>query len=121
MNWIKNIPNDWSVSEFQNVAELKHGYQFRNYDYTEEGIKIFKITQIEGDGKINIANCSTIDKNRLDQFDRVVLNRGDILMALTGATIGKIAKFNTEELLLQNYRVGNFLPLNSDVLDKEYF
>lgn len=121
MRWVNELPQDWLVSEFQKIAELKHGYQFRNYDYTNDGIKIFKITQIEGEGKINISNCSTIDKNRLDQFERVVLNKGDILMALTGATIGKIAKFNSDELVLQNYRVGNFLPLNSDVLDKEYF
>ena len=29
-------------------------------------------------------------------------------MALTGATIGKIARYNSDETVLQNYRVGNF-------------
>jgi type I restriction enzyme, S subunit len=41
-------------------------------------------------------------------------------MALTGGTIGKIIKaVDINELLLQNYRVGNFYP-KSDNLNKEF-
>ena len=121
INWLNKIPEDWKVEEFRNIAELKHGYQFRNYDFTEEGIKIFKITQIKGDGIADISSCSYIDINRIDEFERVILNKGDILIALTGATIGKVARFNYDELVLQNYRVGNFFPLDEAILLKEYF
>ncbi|ADF54973.1 MAG: restriction endonuclease subunit S [Zunongwangia sp.] len=121
LNSLNRIPENWEVVDFRNVAELKHGYQFRNYDFTDKGIKIFKITQIKGDGIADISSCSYIDINRIDEFKRVILNKGDILIALTGATIGKVARFNFDEIVLQNYRVGNFIPLNENILNKEYF
>jgi type I restriction enzyme S subunit len=122
MKYIKDkIPDNWEIVTFREVAELRHGYQFRNYDFTEDGIKIFKITQIKGDGIADISSCSYIDANRVDEFERVLLNRGDILIALTGATIGKVARFNFDEIVLQNYRVGNFFPLSEEILNKEYF
>ncbi|MCH3885665.1 restriction endonuclease subunit S [Tenacibaculum aquimarinum] len=116
-----SIPSDWSIVKFDEVAELRHGYQFRNYDFTESGIKILKITQIKGNETVDLSSCSFINENRLDEFERVIINKGDILVALTGATIGKIARFNSEEIVLQNYRVGNFFPLNSTSLSKDYF
>lgn len=119
-NFLNNIPKNWQIIKFSDVAELRHGYQFRNYDFTEDGIKIFKITQIKGDGMTDISSCSFIKKNRLNQFNKFIINKGDILIALTGATIGKIARFNEEELVLQNYRVGNFFPLDENTLNKEY-
>jgi len=115
------IPEDWDVKKFSEVAEIKHGYQFRNYDFTKEGIKVFKITQIKSNGVIDVSSCDFIDKNRLKEFERVLIKKGDILMALTGATIGKIARFNNiNEPLLQNYRVGNFIPIKEHILSKDY-
>ena len=65
LNSLNRIPENWEVVDFRNVAELKHGYQFRNYDFTDKGIKIFKITQIKGDGIADISSCSYIDINRI--------------------------------------------------------
>ena len=115
------IPIDWDIVRFDSIAELRHGHQYRNYDFTDEGIKILKITQIKSDETIDLSSCSFISGNRLEEFQKVVINKGDILIALTGATIGKIARFKSEELVLQNYRVGNFFPLKEDVLYKDYF
>jgi type I restriction enzyme S subunit len=117
----EHIPSNWQVKKFENVAYLRHGYQFRTYDFTEEGVKVFKITQIKSEGSIDISGCSLISEERLEYFERVKLSRGDILMALTGATIGKIARFNSDETILQNYRVGNFFPLNDQELNKDFF
>jgi type I restriction enzyme S subunit len=118
---IGSYPSDWNLAILNSVAELKHGYQFRTTDFTKEGIKVFKITQIKSNGVIDISSCDYIDKSRLEDFNRVIIQKGDILMALTGATIGKIARYNSDEMVLQNYRVGNFLPLDEKVLSKDYF
>jgi type I restriction enzyme S subunit len=85
------------------------------------GIKVFKITQIKGDGTIDISNCDFIDTSRLESFRKFVINKGDILMALSGATIGKISRFKSNEVVLQNYRVGNYIPLDENILCKDYF
>ncbi|MCF8374651.1 MAG: restriction endonuclease subunit S [Bacteroidales bacterium] len=118
---IGSCPSHWGVVKFSTVAELKHGYQFRTTDFTDQGIKVLKITQIKDNGSIDISSCSYIDSKRLESFEKNIVKNGDILMALSGATIGKIGRYKSEETVLQNYRVGNFIPLNEEVLDKDYF
>ena len=115
-----SIPNDWGFVRFEKVAELRHGHQFRSYDFTEDGIKIVKITQIKGNGNMDISSCSFVDINRIDEFQGDIIMKGDILIALTGATIGKIARCNSHEVLLQNYRVGNFFSKNEKKLCRNY-
>lgn len=116
-----SYPSHWSLVTFDTVAELKHGYQFRTTDFTSSGVKVFKITQIRNDGVIDISSCDFIHASRLNDFNKNIIQKGDILMALTGATIGKIARYKENEVVLQNYRVGNFLPLDENVLSKDYF
>lgn len=118
---IGSYPSHWKLVVLDSVAELKHGYQFRTTDFTSEGVKVFKITQITSNGVIDISSCDFIDIKRLDDFRKNIIQKGDILMALTGATIGKIARYDSDEIVLQNYRVGNFLPLDNSILSKDYF
>jgi len=119
-NILGDVPINWSVVKFDTVVELIHGYQFRTSDFTEEGIKIFKITQIKGDGIIDISNCDFINIERLDDFKKNQLKYNDILMALTGATIGKIARFKSKEICLQNYRVGKFISRDKNIFSEDY-
>lgn len=117
---LKEIPNKWSKFRFTDKIELKHGFQFREDDFTDEGLKIVKITQLSPKGYLDLSNCSFIDTKRLNIFRSIVIKNGDVLMALTGGTIGKIIRAeNISEPLLQNYRVGNFFPSTKD-LDKIY-
>lgn len=117
---IGQIPSDWGCVLFNEVAELRHGHQFRNYDFTDDGLKVVKITQIKGDGTMNLSSCSFIDSNRLEEFKEDIIYKGDILIALTGATIGKIARYNSDEIVLQNYRVGNFFSKDEKKLSRNY-
>ena len=120
---IEQIPKEWKVVTFDDYVELRHGYQFRKYDFVENnGIPILKIEQISKDGWINLSNCGFIDKFREEEFQNDIIRNGDILMALTGATLGKIAKVTgINRTVLQNYRVGNFFPKDLEKLSKGYF
>jgi len=118
--WLGDIPEHWSIVKFNLYVNLRHGYQFRDYDFTPEGIKIIKITQLLSSGELDTENVSFIDKSRLSEFEGILISDGDILMALTGGTIGKIIKVKyVQEPLLQNYRVGNFFP-SSSKLNKNF-
>lgn len=119
-NVLGEINADWHVYKFSEVAELIHGYQFRTNDFTKSGVKVFKITQIKEDGTIDLSACDFIESTRLEDFKKNVIQKGDILMALTGATIGKIARYNSDETVLQNYRVGNFISKSESVLSKDF-
>jgi type I restriction enzyme S subunit len=122
VEWIGDIPEHWTSLGFTKIIKIRHGYQFREYDFTDSGIKIIKITQLDRDGFLNLENCSFIDKNRIDEFERIMIYQDDVLMCLTGGTIGKIIKVGeVNEPLIQNYRVGHFSPLNNKILNDYIF
>ncbi len=121
VEWIGEIPVGWKTLNFHYYIKLRHGYQFRDFDFTESGIRIVKITQLHRDGYLDISNCSFIDSTRLDSFTDIVIKDNDILMCLTGGTIGKIIRVGqVKEPLLQNYRVGHFSSNNSNKITHEY-
>ena len=110
------------VKTIDDVAFLRHGYQFRDQDFVQDGgIDVVKIGQVGRDGKVNLDNTTKISASRLEEFKDIQLFNGDILMALTGATLGKTAIVkNIDKPLVQNYRVGYFEPKNNLVLNKSF-
>jgi type I restriction enzyme S subunit len=118
--WTDIIPQNYSIEGFNKKVFLKHGFQFRDNHFSEEGIKVVKISQLSPNGFLDLSNANFVPQDYLEQFKGVLINDGDILMALTGGTIGKIIRANINgESLFQNYRVGNFIPINNS-LTKDY-
>lgn len=114
------LPSNWKLVKYKDVAQLIHGYQFRDHDFTENGIPIVKIGEIGKEGNLNLSKCSFIENSRLEEFRNKILKNDDILMALTGATLGKICCVSgLNRPVLQNYRVGKFVPIESK-LNKSY-
>jgi len=119
--WTGKIPTHWELVKFNHYINLRHGHQFRDFDFKVEGIKVIKITQLTYEGNLDLSECSFVDSSRVKEFKNDVILEGDILMALTGGTIGKIIRVKeVDELLFQNYRVGNFNPSNKKKLDKDF-
>lgn len=116
IEWLGEIPEHWEVKKFSHGIRLRHGFQFRDYDFRTEGIKVIKITQLSPKGYLDFSKATFVDRGRLSKFKSIQIKEGDILMALTGGTIGKIIRAeNIREPLLQNYRVGAFYPIKSDL------
>lgn len=114
------IPKEWDCVNFGENIELVHGYQFRNYDFTETGTPVVKIGQVKENG-LDLSQCSFINPNRAQLFAKQTINNGDVLMALTGATLGKaciVSGLNSP--VLQNYRVGRFEPIFVNDVDKTF-
>jgi type I restriction enzyme S subunit len=121
IEWLGEIPEHWNRVKCNHYIYLRHGFQFRDYDFTKDGCKIIKITQLKKDGTLDTDSCDTIESSRIDDFQNIVINQGDILMALTGGTIGKVVRVSeVKEPLLQNYRVGNFFPKDDAIVKRDY-
>lgn len=115
------VPKEWEVRSLADVANLRHGYQFRDFDFVEEGIDVVKIGQVGREGRVDLSNAGKIANSRLKEFKDIELFNGDILMALTGATLGKTAMIrDIEKPMVQNYRVGYFGPKDLDCLNKDF-
>jgi type I restriction enzyme S subunit len=104
----KNIPLGWEIASIGKYSKVKSGFAFKSEWWQTSGIPVVKIGSI---------NNNTIDKDSLDfvSADRVEkaknyrVQEGDIVIAMTGATIGKIGlvpKLN--DTILVNQRVGMF-------------
>ena len=114
------IPKEWQPDNFGNKIELVHGYQFRDYDFVEDGIPVVKIGQVTEDG-LDLSSCSFVSRDRLNSFQEIQIKQGDVLMALTGATLGKTCMVEeTDTDLLQNYRVGRFEPREPETVHKGF-
>lgn len=112
----------WKEVNFTDCCELIHGFQFRQEHFTEKGIPIIKIGSLIDNGGLTFKNATYVDEKRKDEFLKFKLEKGDILMALTGGTLGKVSKISKDYgILFQNYRVGKFEPKNNAIKDYIYF
>jgi type I restriction enzyme S subunit len=119
-HWIDKLPENYSLESFSKNVFLKHGFQFREEHFSTNGIKVVKISQLSPNGHLDLTKASVVPNEYEERFNEIRIEEGDILMALTGGTIGKIIRANpNDEILLQNYRVGNFFPTNKK-LSKEF-
>lgn len=114
------LPKSWVWCRYMDVAELKHGHQFREHDFVPSGIPVIKITQCKSNGSLDLTKCDFINKTRFEEFKHFLIFKDDLLMALTGGTLGKVTRVDKDYgAIVQNYRVGKFIP-NDSVLSKSF-
>ena len=92
------------------LADVKSGYAFKSRDWSDEGFPVIKIKNI-GNNDIELTDCSFIPENIAEAANKFKLNAGDLLIAMTGATVGKIGMMpKTETSFYLNQSVGIFKP-----------
>ena len=93
---------DKSIKDiFKDNFNILNGYAFKSKDYIEFGTyKVITIKNIKSDGFTTIS-CDFIDFN--DDYKKVKLNVGDILLTMTG-DVGRVGIVDQENCLL-NQRV----------------
>ena len=85
--------------------------------WTSSGIRVIKIKNIESSG-LNIKQCSFVENDKINIARDFLVTAGDIIIAMTGATIGKFTIIPySSEVFLVNQRVGKFF-LDSDPINR---
>lgn len=92
------------------VCDLIAGFAFKSNDFGEYSDKVIKITNIEPpfvnmDNLIGV-NLFPYNKPKLEKF---IAKKGDYVLAMTGATIGKLGQIHKAEAYI-NQRVLMFKP-----------
>lgn len=112
------LPDGWRVGKLGEISKLKSGYAFKSKDFVDNSIfKALKIKDLKGNGNVSISEVSSIDEE-CTQIDRVQyfrLEQGDIVLAMSGNTTGKIGVVppHSNEIYL-NQRVGKFFLNNEE-------
>lgn len=125
MNRLQNdgniIPKDWVIASLGSICNIQGGFAFKSSDFGDEGVPVIRISNITDNGidiskkPVHVKSPST---TVIEQFR---LSRGDILVALSGATTGKYGIFQSDELVLVNQRVGRIRTENKPALSKYIF
>ena len=89
-------------------CSIKSGFAFKSKWWQDSGVPVIKIGSINQDC-LNLSDCSYVSEDKISLANDFIVGGGDLLIAMTGATIGKFAMVpKVSETILVNQRVGKF-------------
>lgn len=98
-------------------CDIKSGYAFKSQWWTDSGYKVIKIANIV-ENSIELDLCDCVSEENATKSKLFYVQGGDLLIAMTGATTGKIGIVPyCKENLTVNQRVGKFF-LGKEPLDR---
>lgn len=127
----REIPEGWEMKTIGDYCKSTGGFAFKSSWWTDNGMPVVKIKDIQEDYTINLSDLAFVDISDKNIDDKFKAKPGDVLIAMTGATVGKYAIVPyTEKPLYVNQRVGYFnlgikpekkLPFLINSLNQKYF
>lgn len=105
------------IVKLKDVCEIGGGYAFKSSQYKAEGIPLVRIGDIS-DKSIDISEKSVYIEEDIDKYKKFIINKGDILIALSGATTGKFGIYKYEDKALLNQRVAKIYP--NELIENRY-
>jgi type I restriction enzyme S subunit len=101
------------------VARVRSGFAFKSSDRKTAGIPVVKIANVK-EGRLEMDGCSYISELVAQQASDFLLEKGDILISMTGY-VGDVARVREGDTpCAVNQRVGRFHSYRKDLLDPSY-
>ena len=98
-----DIPDSWEWVRLKDVAFTNGGFAFKSANFVDEGIRVIRISDFNENGFVD---TKIVRHPYNDSLDRFLLNEKNILLCMTGGTVGK-SYFVTslKEQMVTNQRV----------------
>ena len=114
-------PDGVEFKKLGEVCDFVNGFAFKSSLFKNIGLPIIRITNINGIS-INMNDLKFFDaKDYNINLQAFKIEKGDILIAMSGATTGKIGCYNNNNIAYINQRVGKFVPNNSFLENRYLF
>lgn len=108
---VEGLPVGWRKGTIKDLVGFQSGFAFKSNKFKDHGLPVIKIRNINNN-TIDIDNVVYIDEEYAQEAEKFKLFPNDLLIAMTGATVGKIGYVPiSEKNCFLNQRVGRFLPL----------
>ncbi len=112
------LQDNYIESKLGDYIKILGGYAFKSSEYTNQGIPVIRISDFQNE-EIVLDNVKYYNEDK--SLSRYELYPDDIIIAMTGGTIGKLAIVqNGLGKLYLNQRVGKFQVIDESVFDKEF-
>ncbi|MBC7642845.1 MAG: restriction endonuclease subunit S [Flavobacterium sp.] len=112
------LSKEYSLEPLSNHLKIVGGYAFKTAEYKNQGIPIIRISDFNNE---QIVLKDVVYYQDAKELDKYQLIEGDIIIALTGGTIAKLAivQAGLGKIYL-NQRVGKFQALKPEEFEVEY-
>lgn len=106
----------WKRVKLSNICSFDNGYAFASSDYKTEGTPLVRISNIQNNG-VNLSDAVYIQGEYPERF---LIHKGDLLIAMSGATTGKMGVYTTDDKAYLNQRVGKISIIDENILLSGY-
>jgi type I restriction enzyme S subunit len=105
-------PKDgWVTKMLGEIIHLQGGYAFKSEQFKEIGVPIIRISDV-GNNEVKTENSVCYEAFNIPL--EFIARKGDTLIAMSGATTGKVGVYKNSKIAYINQRVGKFVVLNKN-------
>ena len=118
-----SIYQSWKLAKLSEYVFFQEGPGLRNWQWTNDGMKVINVKNILPDGSIDLSNSDRyISLEEFEQrYSHFAVENGDIVVASSGNTYGKVGRIYLHHLpLMMNTSVIRFQPLSPTNLNPDY-
>lgn len=121
IEWISEIPSHWVINKFGRATFFQEGPGLRNWQFTDDGIKVICVTNIvppliDFSKMVKYISLEEYENS----YQHFTVNNGDILLASSGASWGKVAEYSSDEKVILNTSTIRLNETESKTVDKKF-
>jgi len=108
MGELYGLPEGWEWKKLGEIVKLQNGFAFKSKLFVDSGLPIVRIKNIKNE-KVSLNDVVYFnEKDYKKSLDTYKIKQYDLLIAMSGATTGKIGIYDSEKNAYLNQRVGLF-------------
>jgi type I restriction enzyme S subunit len=120
---IKNLeplPEGYTWATFGQVCRVQGGFAFKSREYVSRGVPLVRISNLVN-GRVQLTEDTVfLPAKFVTDYPEFMLRQGDVLIAMSGATTGKMATMIEDSPALLNQRVGRFVLPTPDLSNAKF-
>ena len=98
---------EWEENKIGKFSKVQGGYAFKSENFKEEGVPVIRISNLSNSG-FGIDKNNLVFYDEIENIDSFIINKGNLLIALSGATTGKTSIYDMPYKAYLNQRVAVF-------------
>ena len=111
-------PDGVEYVSLDSVCKFVNGFAFKSNKFTDEGSPVLRITNIK-DGYVDSSELKYANQSDYkEDLSNYTVSKDEIVIAMSGATTGKIGIYKEKQEAYINQRVGKFIPKTTKICNR---